>query len=159
MKIRKTAFIAILLLWTTILLAVPAKRGQWQTIRLADGTEVRAELRGDEYVHYWQDESGRLFQQRGDDFVEVSEETIKERVLQRMAGRNQRRSARRKITIGGQHEPFIGSKRGLIILVEFADMHFEEEHNQELYNRIANERGFTHELGFEGSVRDERRKV
>lgn len=154
MKIRKTALITILLLWTTILLAVPAKRGQWQTIRLADGTEVRAELRGDEYVHYWQDESGRLFQQRGDDFVEVSEETIKERVLQRMAGRNLRRSARRKVTIGGQHEPFIGSKRGLIILVEFADMHFEEEHNQELYNRIANERGFTHELGFEGSVRD-----
>ena len=41
--------------------AIPAKRGTWKTIRLADGSEVRAELRGDEFGHYWQAEDGRRF--------------------------------------------------------------------------------------------------
>ena len=42
-------------------LAVPAKRGQWKTVTLADGTEVRVELRGDEFCHFWQAEDGRQF--------------------------------------------------------------------------------------------------
>ena len=42
-------------------LAVPAKRGLWKTVTLADGTEVRVELRGDEFCHFWQAEDGRQF--------------------------------------------------------------------------------------------------
>ena len=38
--------------------AVPARRGQWKTLRLTDGTEVRAQLMGDETLHYWQDANG-----------------------------------------------------------------------------------------------------
>ena len=34
--------------------AVPAKRGLWKTLRLADGQEVRARLTGDDIVHYYQ---------------------------------------------------------------------------------------------------------
>jgi hypothetical protein len=38
--------------------------------------------------------------------------------------------------------------------VEFSDQSFEEEHTPDLYNQIANERGFKSDLGFEGSIRD-----
>ena len=37
-------------------LAVPAKPGQWRTLTLADGRQVRAELKGDEFMHFWQTE-------------------------------------------------------------------------------------------------------
>ena len=54
---------------TTILLtiiavtamAIPAKRGFWKTITLVDGTQVRAELRGDEHMHYMQDAQGNKY--------------------------------------------------------------------------------------------------
>ncbi len=41
--------------------AVPAKRGLWKTLRLADGQEVRARLTGDDIVHYYQSESGDCY--------------------------------------------------------------------------------------------------
>ena len=41
--------------------AVPARPGQWRTLRLADGTEVRAELTGDEYCHYWRAADGKAY--------------------------------------------------------------------------------------------------
>ncbi len=31
--------------------AIPAKQGLWKNIRLADGTEVCAQLSGDEHIH------------------------------------------------------------------------------------------------------------
>ena len=56
---------------TTILLtiiavtamAIPAKRGVWKMITLSDGTEVRAQLVGDEHGHYWLSEDGIAYNQ------------------------------------------------------------------------------------------------
>lgn len=39
--------------------AVPAKRGVVKTLRLADGTEARARLVGDETMHYYVTEEGK----------------------------------------------------------------------------------------------------
>ena len=57
-KLFTTLFFAAI---TAIATAVPAKRGQWKTVTLADGTTVRVELRGDEFCHFWQAEDGRTF--------------------------------------------------------------------------------------------------
>lgn len=54
---------------TTILLtiiavtamAIPAKRGFWKTITLVDGTQVRAELRGDKNFCFMVDEAGNRY--------------------------------------------------------------------------------------------------
>ena len=46
--------------------AIPARRGLFKNITLADGTELRAELRGDEYMHYYQAEDGRCFVEGAD---------------------------------------------------------------------------------------------
>lgn len=50
-----------MLMLTLGMAAVPAKRGQWKTVTLADGTQVKVELRGDEFMKYWQAEDGRKF--------------------------------------------------------------------------------------------------
>lgn len=58
-----------------------------------------------------------------------------------------RRSTRKNAAV------FQGEKRGLIILVQFADKAFSMGKPQPLYDRIANEQGYS-DHGFNGSVRD-----
>ncbi len=152
------SFLAVSLLMS----AVPAKRGIWKTVRLADGTEARVELRGDEFGHYWQAADGTGYtQMAGTDIYERADiaklgAQAMERRQERNAARMKARSAAgpAKAVIGGEHTPYIGTKKGVIILVEFTDTKFAAGHDQALYNRIANEEGFTSSDGFRGSVRD-----
>lgn len=58
---KKLFFTLSMALMSTLVFAVPAKRGLWKTVKMADGTEVRVELRGDEFCNYWQAEDGRKF--------------------------------------------------------------------------------------------------
>ncbi len=41
-----------------------AMPGLWQTKKLADGREVRVELKGDEHVHFWQTAEGVRYLER-----------------------------------------------------------------------------------------------
>ena len=43
--------------------AVPAKRGVWCSLFLVDGTEVKAQLVGDEFLHYYVSEDGTKYVQ------------------------------------------------------------------------------------------------
>lgn len=141
----------------TLAFAVPAKRGIWRTVTLTDGTQIRAELRGDESCRYWQTADGsKLVTSVKTGLCEYADMST---ILARTA--RKRQSARRagaatistRGAIGGEHQPYIGKKKGLIILVDFADKTFKEEHTPNLYRRIANEEGFS-EMGFYGSVKD-----
>ena len=49
--------LALALAAATTANAIPAQRGIWRTMKLANGTEIKVELRGDEFMHYWQDAS------------------------------------------------------------------------------------------------------
>lgn len=42
-------------------IAVPAKPGVWRTISLTDGTQVKVQLVGDEFMHYYQSEDGTRY--------------------------------------------------------------------------------------------------
>ena len=53
--------LALALAAATTANAIPAKRGIWRTMKLANGTEVKVELRGDEFLHYWQDANGNRY--------------------------------------------------------------------------------------------------
>lgn len=147
---------------TTLAMAVPAQRGIWKTVRLADGSEVRVELRGDEYGHYWQAADGRAYMKKqGTDIYEIANKTaIAEKAASLRTEANALRMKRRaaqgpmKVTIGGDHMEYTGTKKGLIILVEFADTKFKEGHDQALFNKIANEKNFKSDKGFVGSVQD-----
>ena len=51
----KVVYTFLATLCCATMLAIPAKRGQWKTITLSDGRQVKVELRGDERAHWWED--------------------------------------------------------------------------------------------------------
>lgn len=142
--------------------AIPAQRGIWKNVTLSDGTTVRVELRGDEFVSYWQAKDGRCFiQEEGTAFykhVDVKELIAKAapKVAQANARRAARRAALRKAKIGGDHIEYKGKKKGLIILTQFKDKKFAFSHKKEFYEEVANAMELSaakKRLGFTGSVK------
>lgn len=123
---------------------------------MADGTEIRVELRGDEFCSYWQAADGRKFVENNTtgfyEIADMKKMTAKADQMRLTARRNSKKLMTRG-ALGGDHQPYIGTKKGLIILVQFTDKQFWAEHTPALYERIANEEGFN-EMGFRGSVKD-----
>ena len=137
--------------------AIPAKRGQKTTLTLADGTQVVAELRGDEFGHYYEAADGRVFVKSASaDFYEQADKTeITNRANVRRMARNAKRAERRNVRHNefGVPTSYTGSKKGIIILVNFADKTFNSANNQALFNNIANTEGFN-QGNFNGSMHD-----
>lgn len=143
---------------TLCAMAVPAKRGQWKTVTLADGSKVRVELRGDEFINYWQAEDGRRFVRNA--------ATAKYELADMTKLRERAQALRKSINIKGgkQNAParsatraassqYTGQKKGLVILIDFPDRRFTHG-SPALYERILNEENFTDPVGFVGSVSD-----
>ena len=131
-------------------MAVPAKRGQWKTLKLVDGTEVKAMLVGDEFGHFWKGEDGKAYTLNGDSYQQIDDKSALKRAKALRQQTNAKR-ARRLPTDASTH--YSGQKKGLIILVNFKDVKFQEEHTNQLFTRIANEEGFS-EGKFKGSMAD-----
>ena len=144
--------------------AVPAKKGVWRMVTLADGTQKRVELRGDEFCSYWVDAEGVSYNLDSESkrYVRVDANALQLRASQLRAKANQDRIARMakarrmatKKSLGQTNGSYFGKKKGLIILVQYKDKKFKFGHNQKMYNRIANETGYANPIGFVGSVKD-----
>ncbi len=134
-------------------MAVPAKKGIWNTIKLVDGTEVKAQLTGDEHLHYWMAEDGTKYVASGDVYALADMEQLTAKAMSRRAkvGTAQSRQMR-KVTMG-ERTHYTGKKKGLVILVEFSGTSFKSGNNLEKYKRIMNEEGYS-EGNFRGSVSD-----
>ena len=118
-----------LVLTTLTVSAIPAKQGQWQIITLADGTEVRVMLKGDEHAHYYQDAEGNnyVFDETLKAYKTADMQKLKKQAAERRTKVNSRLGKRRNARrIGTIEDEFVGSKRGLIIMVEFTDKKFQE---------------------------------
>ena len=151
---NKACLSLILTTFCTMMMAVPAKRGVWKTFKLADGTEVRAELRGDEHVRYWRAEDGCTFQCVDDEAQLVAPvvlEHLNKKQTVRRASINHARSQRRRAM--QKASSLSGVKRGLVILAQYSDVSFRTGHNKALYENIMNTENYS-ENGFKGSVRD-----
>ena len=149
---KRTSFITTLLMTATLMLAVPAKRGVWQELKLKDGTTVMAELKGDEWCHYWQTADGMCIMSEGDEFTEVENvDAWKARRRTKSEQAKARRAARKQMH---GFPSFIGKKRGLLILVEFTNMKFKSGHDAQFYENVANKVGFMSKEGYSGSVHD-----
>ena len=137
--------------------AIPAKRGQKTTLTLADGTQVVAELRGDEFGHYYEAADGRVFVKSAN--TDVYEQADKVQIFNKANVRRTARNAKRAERRNVRHKEFgvptsyTGSKKGIIILVNFADKSFNAANNQALFNNIANTEGFN-QGNFNGSMHD-----
>ena len=169
--------LSILLLVSVCLVAnaVPAKRGQWQVLTLADGSKVQAELKGDEHSHYWMAADGRAFTLSSEsDFAVLADRQVLEQQRQQRLARRQnvRKAAPRKAGEFGKPTSYTGSKKGIIILVEFPEKEessstgsgtstevipaklFAADNTQEVFEDMANKVGYTDSYGSVGSVHD-----
>lgn len=134
--------------------AVPAKRGVWCSLSLVDGTEVKAQLVGDEFLHYYVSEDGTKY-------VQDEATGLYRKMTDEVATR--RRSAVRRAQAQGRQKrmlrkaqannAFQGTKKALVILAEFSNSKFKTGHDVDLFKRIANEEGFS-EYDYQGSIRD-----
>ena len=135
--------------------AVPAKRGVWKTLPLADGTEVRAQLVGDEHGHYWQSADGTAYTlQSGQQFyAKVDKQQISRRAKVRRQQINAKRIQRLQSRRASEANKYVGDKRAVIILIDFPDLKFKSGHNNNLYQKIANQENYN-EGSFVGSMAD-----
>lgn len=161
MKFKLYLTACLLVLGLSCAHAVPAKKGVKRTIKLADGTSVVAELKGDEFASYWQAGDGKCYVQDVDS--RTFKITDKAQVVNRGLAKRQKandarikrfakRGQKREIT--GAFSHFTGIKKGLIILVNFKDVKFGRTHTRTMFDNIANKKGFTNSLGFKGCVKD-----
>lgn len=150
--------------------AVPAKKLQ-KVITLANGTQVSVELRGDEYLSWWEGTDGTAYRTTATDenvFEAFDLEAQKPAAAARRARTEQGRVARlarvknslkgaddKMRGLGGDHITYKGVKKGLVVLVDFKNKKFADEHDLEYYKNVINGKDFTDEKeGYVGSVRD-----
>jgi M6 family metalloprotease-like protein len=139
-------------LLTLGMMAVPARRGIWKTLPL-NGIPVKAQLAGDEHLHYWLTEDGRQLTEGNGQFLPADMETLRANAIGRKTRAAARRATRTPRKAIGDFMHYSGSKKGLIILVEFTNMKFKPENDSLRYTRICNEKGYD-EGSFRGSVYD-----
>ena len=143
---------ALLCICALTLHAVPAKRERCM-LTLKDGTRVEATAMGDEHLHYYVTDDKRYLLCDAMDIARyVEEETVKTqwqaRAEKRQAMRDKHSERRRA---RGQADTMTGTKRGIVMLVDFPDVPFH--YDAETFNRLFNEIGYSD--GFNaGSVRD-----
>lgn len=150
--------------------AVPAKKLQ-KVITLANGTQVSVELRGDEYLSWWEGTDGTAYRTTATDenvFEAFDLEAQKPAAAARRARTEQGRVARlarvknslkgaddKMRGLGGDHITYKGVKKGLVVLVDFKNKKFADGHDLEYYKNVINGKDFTDEAeGYVGSVRD-----
>lgn len=149
--------------------AVPAKKLQ-KVITLANGTQVSVELRGDEYLSWWEGTDGTAYRATADDavFEAFDLEAQKPAAAARRARAEQGRVARlarvknslkgaddKMRGLGGDHITYKGVKKGLVVLVDFKNKKFADGHDLEYYKNVINGKDFSdEEEGYVGSVRD-----
>ncbi|MBO5548298.1 MAG: M6 family metalloprotease domain-containing protein [Prevotella sp.] len=149
----KKLFVTLsLLVVTMMVMAVPAKRGVWKTLLLEDGTELRAQLVGDEHGHFWRATDGTAYVKvKGTDYyVTVDEQQVVTKAKARRAMVNAKRVQKREF---GHPTTILGKKKAVIILANFKDTKFKTANNNALYQRIANEENFSYGK-FKGSMAD-----
>ena len=76
------------------MMAVPAKKGVYKTLKLSNGQEVRAMLVGDEHGHYWKGNDGKAYTLKGETYQVVDKKPIIEKASARRAKVNAQRVKR-----------------------------------------------------------------
>ncbi len=154
MRVKRSMVLCLMLMVSAVAMAIPAKPGLTRTLTLTDGTTISARLVGDEHGHYWLGNDGKTYIVGSEGIATaVDSETIKSKASVRRQQSNARRAARLAPRKVGDVGSITGTKKGLIILVNFSDVSFKSANNNALYQRIANEANFSYG-SFKGSMYD-----
>lgn len=136
--------LSFLLLFTTMLPAMPAWRGEVEK-QLADGTTIMVTLQGDRWLHYYMSADGRCWRETGEGYLIPAEKPAaeKEAALRKAKRMPQQTSTATKLNI---------APRGLVILVNFSKLKFQAENTQAAMSEMLNSDHYTYN-GATGSAR------
>jgi len=164
MMTTKKWFLAVMLTVIAVTAsAIPAKRGMWTTITLADGTEVRVEKVGDEHGHWLRAANGTCYVKDGETYIQADAEALEAK----RAVRLQRKKAARRVIYASTSDglgqkgrmslgavPSIGEYTIPVVMVQFSNLKFKSTTTVAKMTRYYNEEGYHDESGAVGSVRD-----
>ena len=164
---------AVMLFVTIMIWAVPAQMGLWRKITLSNGSQVFAELRGDEFGSFLADRQGHGYIANSDGTYRQT--TIEEAVSEMQKSEGYQESHSSNFGLMGARIPvspnaigiqtdktiFQGTKKGLVILAEYNDVKFSTTTPSQfgctdinsLYTKIINQQGLNM-TPFQGSVKD-----
>ena len=137
--------------------AIPVRRGLWKWITLNDGTEVRAEFRGDARACQWVDADGHAYVSADDGRYQPytpSDEDVAAKSLLRRAT-----IASSSDGLGRYGQPGMGAVSSIgactlpVIMVQFPDCEFQPTTTVERVSRLLNEKDYA-DQGSVGSVAD-----
>lgn len=156
---KRLVFTFVALIVTLVINAVPAKRTTFIATQ-SDGTKLTLMLVGDEYHHYFlnMETQEKMLRKADGDYYVVSNEALQELSKKGAARRVQANAARRArlkapAKIGSTSGAMTGSKKGLVILVNFQDKKLANTHTQTVFNNQFNQVGYS-ENNHIGSVHD-----
>ena len=149
---KRIVFLLFLAMTMLCVHAIPVRLGNWKKLQLVDGSFVQAQLKGDEYLHYWETAGGVRYVPTDNDRYEVlSANELPNKMRLRKA--NKRMVKLHQARAAKQASIYHGKKKGLIILAEFNDNYFADEHVPSVFSKVVNEIGYS-EYPFKGSVKD-----
>ena len=161
---NKLILTVMLLMVAMAMQAIPVKRGQWQTIRLQDGSEVVAQPVGDEYGHWMQAADGSCYvMQENNFFQQVDRQELLARRQTRLTEKKSRRKAIYASTSDGLGKKGTMSKGAVqsigeytipVVMVQFSNLKFKTSTTVEKMEKYYNQEGYTDNYGSVGSVRD-----
>ena len=150
---KKTFLFCLCSLFALAIEATPARRGLWRTVTLENGKQIKLRLVGDEYGHHWEDAEGTVYFKNAQTHqYKTASNRIKNQKETPLRPQPLRGS--RHISMGDNHAPFTGVKKGIIILTQFNGLEFASGHNQAFFNDVANKKNFASTEGYVGSVHD-----
>lgn len=154
---KKLLTSAILLCSALAATAVPAKRGQWQTVALVGGGTASVQLVGDEYQHWLQSEDGTryIIDEQTGLYTPIANGYFTSQQNRAAARRVNATQAMRRTAVKRTKDKniFQGTKKALVILAAFANKEFSEEHDLEYYKKAVNGIDYSNDM-YRGSVRD-----
>jgi hypothetical protein len=136
-KNKVCAFLLALILVPIQMFAVPALPVAKRI--MVGNEEYYVSLRGDEFGHYWQAETGEKIIQQEDGRYRILSHFEAENLLYKTAEGRRKANATRNQNQHGFLTSLIGSKRGLVILVDYRDQRFSLENPTATYNEIFNQ--------------------
>ncbi len=137
-------------------LAIPAYPAK-KRVTLTNGNVVNVTLTGDEHFSYFRTDDGKAVRQLDNNQFELIPTfefmSLQEAASEQRQAANTRRQAKAQRRVGTMVENLTGTKKGLVILVNFKDNNFTVDNPNDFYTRYFNEKGFS-DYGFKGSVGD-----
>lgn len=137
---RLLPVLCALMIATSASWAVPAYRG-WQTRTQPDGTTITIRQVGDEFYHYWETEDGKIAAEQPDGTFVVTDAALPtaEQFKALRKASNMYKSRPRR-AIGERNF----APKGLVILVQFANVSFKSANNATAFDNMLNQEGYSY---------------